>query len=76
MAEGTPRLVGGVHSRTQGYRGEPSRGLYLSVNRGLKSDKLDTVPLTRRDLLILMRTAAAALERELESIPAEHADAD
>lgn len=63
-----PRLVGGVHL---GMGAQGDEGSVLMVDRGLKSGNLDTIPLTRRTLLILIHTAARALERELESIPGE-----
>lgn len=58
------RLVGGVHTDVSGRPFSPSERpvFYLSVDRGLKSGKLDDVPLDERDLLRLVVDAGRALE--------------
>ena len=63
------KLVGTVRGRQAPHRGESARGPCLLVDRGLKSGKLDVVPLTRRELLQLIASASVALERELEEVP-------
>ena len=55
------RLAGGIHREVTGRANEPLE-FYLSVDRGLKSGRLDRVSLDEAQILRLIAEGAQALE--------------
>jgi hypothetical protein len=61
MTERTPRLVGGIHRDITGRADEPLR-FFLSIDRGLKSGRIESVKLREEQILGLVKSGVAALE--------------
>ena len=60
IPENRSRLVGGIHRNVTGQVDEPTT-FFLSVDRRLKSGKLDDVPLDEDQILKLVAEGAEAL---------------